>query len=44
MHGGTVEILESDRGAHIRITLPISARVQPAGPVFAGLAAAQAVK
>jgi two-component system sensor histidine kinase GlrK len=44
MHGGKVEIMESERGAHVRITLPISARVQSATPVLSGLTAAQAVE
>jgi hypothetical protein len=44
MHGGTVEVMESDRGAHIRVTLPVSARVQSPPRVLSGLTAAQAVK
>ena len=44
MHGGKVEVIETERGAHIRVTLPISARVQSPTPVLSGLTAAQAVK
>jgi signal transduction histidine kinase len=44
MHGGKVEIMDSNRGAHVRITLPISARTQSATPVLSGLTAAQAAE
>jgi two-component system, NtrC family, sensor histidine kinase GlrK len=44
MHGGTVEALENRGGAHIHITLPVTARVQASPPAVTELAEVQAVK